>query len=331
MAASATIHLVSARGVESWRSSQGQSRAPRYADRGRAENQSRRADVKVMRRAGADCRCRPTRVRRCRLDLIAGADAPLTIAPGRWASVPTGSRSRPGTGEMRPRSGLAARHGITVLNAPAPSANHRLSGGNPGFAAISAANHSGHARSADCPIIIAPQCMLAAFRSESDETAWRQRLLLRVKAQLTSGGSAVRISTVIMHKQLAGMVLPPQKSPGDRSRHRYRASRPGTPGIAKRAAIRHALPARHLGVVLRALVREGILRRGARRTAAPGRERRRSARTTFCGPPAPSTPDGASSADSAVLNDVVVPAMATRVHFQWRFGRVPSKRASRNR
>lgn len=57
------------------------------------------------------------------LDLHAAvaADAPVVIAPGRWAAIPTGiSLALPaGTeGQVRPRSGLAARHGVTVLNAP---------------------------------------------------------------------------------------------------------------------------------------------------------------------------------------------------------------------
>jgi dUTP pyrophosphatase len=57
------------------------------------------------------------------LDLMAAvpAGAPVTIAPGRHASVPTGLciALPPGTeGQVRPRSGLAARHGITVLNSP---------------------------------------------------------------------------------------------------------------------------------------------------------------------------------------------------------------------
>jgi dUTP pyrophosphatase len=49
------------------------------------------------------------------------AVACLTIAPGAWAVVPTGITIElpPGTeAQVRPRSGLAARHGVTVLNAP---------------------------------------------------------------------------------------------------------------------------------------------------------------------------------------------------------------------
>ena len=55
------------------------------------------------------------------LDLVAAVPAPVSIAPGTWASIPTGlAIALPhGTeGQVRPRSGLAARHGVTVLNAP---------------------------------------------------------------------------------------------------------------------------------------------------------------------------------------------------------------------
>jgi len=55
------------------------------------------------------------------LDLAACLEAPLTIAAGGTAQVPTGLRIAlpPGhEGQVRPRSGLAARHAVTVLNAP---------------------------------------------------------------------------------------------------------------------------------------------------------------------------------------------------------------------
>ncbi len=57
------------------------------------------------------------------LDLLAAvpADTPVVIAPGRRASIPTGiaiALPRGVEGQVRPRSGLAARHGITVLNTP---------------------------------------------------------------------------------------------------------------------------------------------------------------------------------------------------------------------
>jgi len=57
------------------------------------------------------------------LDLVAAvpADAPVIIAPGERATIPTGVAIAlpPGSeGQIRPRSGLALRHGITVLNSP---------------------------------------------------------------------------------------------------------------------------------------------------------------------------------------------------------------------
>jgi dUTP pyrophosphatase len=57
------------------------------------------------------------------LDLLAAvpADAPLTIMPGDHAAVPTGIAIAlpPGTeAQVRPRSGLARNHAVTVLNSP---------------------------------------------------------------------------------------------------------------------------------------------------------------------------------------------------------------------
>ncbi len=57
------------------------------------------------------------------LDLLAAvpADAPATIPPGGRALIPTGIAIALPAGheaQVRPRSGLAARHGLTVLNAP---------------------------------------------------------------------------------------------------------------------------------------------------------------------------------------------------------------------
>ncbi|MBV9347568.1 MAG: dUTP diphosphatase [Pseudolabrys sp.] len=57
------------------------------------------------------------------LDLLAAVaeHTPLSIAPGNRALVPTGIAIAlpPGhEGQVRPRSGLAAKHGLTVLNAP---------------------------------------------------------------------------------------------------------------------------------------------------------------------------------------------------------------------
>ena len=55
------------------------------------------------------------------MDLSAALDEAIEIAPGQRALVPTGLSIslRPGyEAQIRPRSGLALKHGITVLNAP---------------------------------------------------------------------------------------------------------------------------------------------------------------------------------------------------------------------
>jgi dUTP pyrophosphatase len=57
------------------------------------------------------------------MDLLAAVpgNSPLTLAPGHRALVPTGLAIAlpPGTeAQVRPRSGLAVKHGLTVLNAP---------------------------------------------------------------------------------------------------------------------------------------------------------------------------------------------------------------------
>lgn len=55
------------------------------------------------------------------LDLAAALTAPVTIAPGERQLIPTGfaiAIPEGYEGQVRPRSGLALRHGVTVLNAP---------------------------------------------------------------------------------------------------------------------------------------------------------------------------------------------------------------------
>ena len=57
------------------------------------------------------------------LDLLAAVpeDKPLVLLPGKHAMVPTGLTIALPEGyeaQVRPRSGLAAKHGVTVLNAP---------------------------------------------------------------------------------------------------------------------------------------------------------------------------------------------------------------------
>ncbi|MGM0422640.1 MAG: dUTP diphosphatase [Pseudomonadota bacterium] len=55
------------------------------------------------------------------MDLEAAIDAPLTLKPGERKIVPTGlSMALPAgyEAQIRPRSGLAFKHGVTVLNSP---------------------------------------------------------------------------------------------------------------------------------------------------------------------------------------------------------------------
>jgi dUTP pyrophosphatase len=55
------------------------------------------------------------------MDLHAGIDEPLTLLPGQRVLVPTGLAMAipPGfEGQIRPRSGLALRHGVSMVNTP---------------------------------------------------------------------------------------------------------------------------------------------------------------------------------------------------------------------
>ena len=55
------------------------------------------------------------------VDLVAALEHPITLAPGQRHLVPTGIAIALPAGyeaQVRPRSGLAVRHGVTVLNSP---------------------------------------------------------------------------------------------------------------------------------------------------------------------------------------------------------------------
>lgn len=55
------------------------------------------------------------------MDLLAAVAAPVTLQPGERRLIPTGIAIALPAGteaQVRPRSGLALKHGITVLNAP---------------------------------------------------------------------------------------------------------------------------------------------------------------------------------------------------------------------
>jgi dUTP pyrophosphatase len=82
-------------------------------------------DVRIMRLAHGNDLALPSyqSALAAGLDLLAAvpAETPATIAPGARALVPTGIAIALPAGteaQVRPRSGLAARHGLTVLNSP---------------------------------------------------------------------------------------------------------------------------------------------------------------------------------------------------------------------
>jgi dUTP pyrophosphatase len=55
------------------------------------------------------------------MDLASAAEGPIALAPGQRLGVPTGLSMELPRGyeaQVRPRSGMALRHGVTVVNAP---------------------------------------------------------------------------------------------------------------------------------------------------------------------------------------------------------------------
>ncbi len=55
------------------------------------------------------------------MDLLAAVDGPVNLPPGSFQVIPTGiaiALPRGYEAQVRPRSGLAAKHGVTVLNSP---------------------------------------------------------------------------------------------------------------------------------------------------------------------------------------------------------------------
>lgn len=105
------------------------------------------------------------------LDLSAclGAGKTLELPPGGRALVPTGLQLQlpPGTeGQVRPRSGLALRHGITVLNSPGTiDADYR---GELGVLLVNHGQHPFVIRHGDrvAQLVIAPVMMAEPYEAE---------------------------------------------------------------------------------------------------------------------------------------------------------------------
>ncbi len=78
-----------------------------------------------MKKVAVPCLCEIDRIPRYETANAAGADlksaVETVIGPGEWKLVPTGLKLQipPGVeGQVRPRSGLAVKKGVTILNAP---------------------------------------------------------------------------------------------------------------------------------------------------------------------------------------------------------------------
>lgn len=79
-----------------------------------------RITVKVVNHSGMELPA-PTSPSAAGMDVRAALKAPVTLEPGKRALIPTGLRMQIPRGyecQIRPRSGLALNHGITVLNTP---------------------------------------------------------------------------------------------------------------------------------------------------------------------------------------------------------------------
>jgi len=104
------------------------------------------------------------------LDLVAAVDRPLNLAPGAVAMVPTGlAIALPPhfEAQIRPRSGLAAKHGVTVLNSPGTvDADYR------GEIKVILINHGATALSVErgmriAQMVVAPVTRIAWHESET--------------------------------------------------------------------------------------------------------------------------------------------------------------------
>jgi len=82
-----------------------------------------RVRVEVKRREGCDDLPLPRYMSEgaSGMDLVAAVEGEVTLAPGEVKLIPTGIHIAVPSGyeaQVRPRSGLALKHGVTVLNTP---------------------------------------------------------------------------------------------------------------------------------------------------------------------------------------------------------------------
>ena len=215
------------------------------------------------------------------LDLIAAvpAETPLTLAPGARALIPTGIAIALPDGpeaQVRPRSGLAVKHGLTVLNAPGTiDADYRgevqvllinsAAKRSPSRAACASPSWWSHRWPARHCTRSHPR------RNRTREGRLRLYRRLKLKENLSSRRLPACILIPVLNSLRLGPSMPLVSRKGvlaiaavvDIAIHAR--SRPVS---AKALAARHKLPPRHLEPVLQALVRDGILKACAARTAA---------------------------------------------------------------
>jgi dUTP diphosphatase len=148
------------------------------------------------------------------LDLLAAvpADAPIVIAPGRWAAVPTGlalALPEGSEGQVRPRSGLAARHGVTVLNAPGTiDADYR------GEVQVILINHGGEPFTVTRAMRIAQLVIAPALRASLVE-----RTELTATSRGTGGFGSTGIADRDPKHAVSAALRPPGKPLGPGSSH----------------------------------------------------------------------------------------------------------------
>ena len=122
------------------------------------------------------------------VDLLAAIDAPVTLAPGARKLVPTGiAIALPDDYEaqVRPRSGLALRHGVTVLNAPGTiDADYR------GEIAVVLINHGHEPFTIDRGMRIAQMVVAPVSRIE-----WRETIELPVSERGSGGFGSTGVET----------------------------------------------------------------------------------------------------------------------------------------
>jgi len=102
------------------------------------------------------------------MDVCAAVKEPVVVSPGQWALIPTGFALALPEGweaQVRPRSGLALRYGVSLLNSPGTiDADYR------GEVKIIVVNHGSEAFTVKRGERIAQLIFTAIWRAEWEET-----------------------------------------------------------------------------------------------------------------------------------------------------------------